>query len=71
MFNNDDFNIKDFKEKVNNLSDDATIQDVLEILGMDNRQNDNRPFENEPPINKPNRESFDDAPINNDRKPNN
>ena len=31
MFNSD-FDIKDFKEKVNRLPDDATIQDVLKIL---------------------------------------
>ena len=61
MFNND-FDIKDFKEKVNNLSDDATIQDILEILGMDNRQNDNRPYENEPPIDMPKDSSFRDKP---------
>lgn len=70
MFNSN-FDIKDFKEKVNSLSDDATIQDVLEILGMNNRLNDDRPFENEPPMDIPNGEPFNNRPINNNEKPSN
>ena len=69
MFNNNDFNIKDFKEKVNNLSDDATIQDVLEILGMNNRPNDNRPFGDEPPMDISKDSSFEDKFPFNDNKP--
>ena len=71
MFNNNDFDIKDFKEKVNNLPDDATIQDILEILGMNNRSNNDRPFEKEPPMDIPNGESFNNRPMNNNGKPSN
>lgn len=53
MFNDINFDIKDFKEKINNLPDDATIQDILEILGMSNRPNEERPFGDEPPMGKP------------------
>lgn len=70
MFNNENFDIKDFKEKVNNLSDEATLKDVLEILGMNNRPSDNRPFENEPPMGKPSEEPFNNNPMNGN-KPNN
>lgn len=53
MFNNN-FDIKEFKEKVAELSDDATLQDVLEILGMNNRPDNDMPFEKQPPMDKPN-----------------
>lgn len=34
MPENGDFDIKEFKQKVAALSDDATLEDVLELLGM-------------------------------------
>ena len=61
MFNSD-FDIKDFKEKVNRLPDDATIQDVLQILGMNNRLEDERHFENEPPMDMPRDSQLKDKP---------
>lgn len=71
MFNNSDFDIKDFKEKVNNLPDNATIQDILEILGMNNHPNNDRHFEGEAPMDKPNGEPIDNRFPKNDDKPTN
>ena len=34
----EDFDIKEFKKKVAELGDDATLQDVFELLGMNNRE---------------------------------
>lgn len=36
QFNNDDFDIIEFKEKVASLPDDASFQDVMELLGISN-----------------------------------
>ena len=70
MFNNGDFDIKDFKEKVNDLPDNATLQDVFEILGMNSKPMDDRSFENEPPMDRLNGEPFNNRPMG-DIKPNN
>ncbi len=45
IYANEDFNIKEFKEKVAELDDNATLQDVLEILGMNMNRGD-RPNNN-------------------------
>lgn len=71
VLNSIDFDIKEFKEKVNNLPDDATIQDILDILGMDDHQNKNWTFENEPPMNMPNNGPFEDRRMGDDNRPNN
>ena len=42
---NQDFDIKEFKEKVNELDDDATLNDVLEILGMNMNREEMMPKE--------------------------
>ena len=71
VFNNDDeFDIKDFKEKVNNLPDNATIQDVLEILGMNNK-NDDRHFDSNPPMDTQKDGQFKDKHPIDDNRPQN
>lgn len=71
IFNDNDFNIKDFKEKVSSLPDDATIQDVLEILGMNMKPNDGMNFGNEPPMDRPNGNPIDNKLFDIKGKPNN
>ena len=51
-----DFNIKEFKEEVANLPDDATMQDVLNLLGMNNKPGNEKPSELAPPMGVPNGE---------------
>ena len=68
---NNNFDIKEIKEKINDLPDNASIQDVLDILGMNNHLNDNRPFENEPHMDMPNKQPFNDRPMDNNIKPSN
>lgn len=47
----EDFDITEFKEKVSKLPDDATYEDVLELLGM--KMNGGRPSDNETPPEPP------------------
>ena len=55
-----DFDMKEFKEKIADLPDDATVQDVLEILGMNMQPDDKMDFGKEPPEGMPdNKEPFD------------
>ena len=71
MFNEGDFDIKYFKEKINSLPDDATLQDVFEILGMNNRPNNDGSFGNEPPMDKPNGGPIGNGFLEKNDKPNN
>lgn len=47
-FNKTDFDIKDFKKKIAALNDDATLDDVLKILGMNDFPSGNKPPQNPP-----------------------
>lgn len=48
-----DFDIKEFKEKVAALDDDATFEDVMSILGMNNGKSDNNAPENFDKVQQP------------------